>query len=178
MAARRRGTLRTTPAKAVIQSLSSRDGGRHHLGGRFRLFRLPHSLTANSAPRSSHETAAAGQIKMVELKLSQGAKPGHGGVLPAAKVSPRNHEDHGASSMGKDCISPSSHSVFSTPIELVKFIGEMRRLSGGKPAGFRALHRTSLGVPRNMQGHAWGSQCLSGFHRHRRERGRHRRSSA
>jgi glutamate synthase domain-containing protein 2 len=87
-------------------------------------------------PEKFAETAAAGQIKMVELKLSQGAKPGHGGVLPAAKVSREIAETRGVP-MGKDCISPSSHSVFSTPIELVKFIGEMRRLSGGKPAGFK-----------------------------------------
>src|SRR5271166_1755825 len=87
-------------------------------------------------PEKFAETAAASQIKMVELKLSQGAKPGHGGVLPAAKVSREIAETRGVP-MGKDCISPSSHSVFSTPIELVKFIGEMRRLSGGKPAGFK-----------------------------------------
>jgi glutamate synthase domain-containing protein 2 len=82
------------------------------------------------------ETAAAEQIKMVELKLSQGAKPGHGGVLPAAKVSREIALTRGVP-MGKDCISPAKHSVFATPIELVTFIAEMRRLSGGKPAGFK-----------------------------------------
>jgi glutamate synthase domain-containing protein 2 len=87
-------------------------------------------------PDKFAETAAADQIKMVELKLSQGAKPGHGGVLPAAKVSREIAETRGVP-IGEDCISPSGHSVFSTPIELVKFIGEMRRLSGGKPAGFK-----------------------------------------
>jgi glutamate synthase domain-containing protein 2 len=81
-------------------------------------------------------TASSDQIKMVELKLSQGAKPGHGGVLPAAKVSAEISQTRGVP-MGQDCISPSSHAAFSTPIELVKFIGEMRRLSGGKPAGFK-----------------------------------------
>jgi glutamate synthase domain-containing protein 2 len=80
--------------------------------------------------------AADDQIKMVELKLSQGAKPGHGGVLPAAKVSPEIAQTRGVP-MGEDCISPSGHSAFSTPIELVGLIGEMRRLSGGKPAGFK-----------------------------------------
>jgi glutamate synthase domain-containing protein 2 len=87
-------------------------------------------------PEKFAQTAAADQIRMVELKLSQGAKPGHGGVLPAAKVSREIAETRGVP-IGKDCISPSHHSVFSTPIELVKFIGEMRRLSGGKPAGFK-----------------------------------------
>jgi glutamate synthase domain-containing protein 2 len=87
-------------------------------------------------PETFAATAAADQIKMVELKLSQGAKPGHGGVLPAAKVSREIAETRGVP-LGKDCISPSSHSAFSTPIELVRFVGEMRRLSGGKPAGFK-----------------------------------------
>src|SRR5262245_32993623 len=82
------------------------------------------------------ETAATDQIKMVELKLSQGAKPGHGGVLPAAKVSAEISLTRGVP-IGRDCISPSSHAAFSTPIELVKFVAEMRRLSGGKPAGFK-----------------------------------------
>jgi glutamate synthase domain-containing protein 2 len=80
--------------------------------------------------------AANDQIKMVELKLSQGAKPGHGGVLPAAKVSKEISETRGVV-MGKDCISPAGHSAFSSPIELIGFVGEMRRLSGGKPAGFK-----------------------------------------
>jgi glutamate synthase domain-containing protein 2 len=82
------------------------------------------------------ETAVDPQIKMVELKLSQGAKPGHGGVLPAAKVSQEIARTRGVP-LGKDCISPSSHSAFSNPIGLVTFIGDMRRLSGGKPAGFK-----------------------------------------
>jgi glutamate synthase domain-containing protein 2 len=81
-------------------------------------------------------TATLDQIKMVELKLSQGAKPGHGGVLPAAKVSLEISQTRGVP-MGIDCISPSGHSAFSTPVEMMEFIGEMRRLSGGKPAGFK-----------------------------------------
>ncbi|MGZ8308844.1 MAG: FMN-binding glutamate synthase family protein [Rhodoplanes sp.] len=81
-------------------------------------------------------TAADEQIKMVEVKLSQGAKPGHGGVLPAAKVSAEIAAARGVP-MGKDCISPAWHSSFSTPIEFVQFLGELRRLSGGKPVGFK-----------------------------------------
>jgi glutamate synthase domain-containing protein 2 len=81
-------------------------------------------------------TATLDQIKMVELKMSQGAKPGHGGVLPAAKVSAEIAATRGVP-MGCDCISPSGHSVFSTPVEMMHFIAEMRRLSGGKPAGFK-----------------------------------------
>lgn len=82
------------------------------------------------------ETAALEQIKMVELKLSQGAKPGHGGVLPSAKVSLEISETRGVP-MGRDCVSPSRHSVFSTPLELMLFLAKMRRLSGGKPVGFK-----------------------------------------
>jgi len=82
------------------------------------------------------ETAATPQVKMVELKLSQGAKPGHGGVLPAAKVSAEIAATRGVP-MGEDCVSPSRHSAFSTPVEMLRFIAEMRRLSGGKPAGFK-----------------------------------------
>jgi len=80
--------------------------------------------------------AADDQIKMVELKISQGAKPGHGGVLPAAKVSEEISRIRGVG-MGEDCISPPYHKAFSTPVGMMEFIGEMRRLSGGKPAGFK-----------------------------------------
>jgi glutamate synthase domain-containing protein 2 len=76
------------------------------------------------------------QVKMVELKLSQGAKPGHGGVLPGAKVSAEIAVTRGVP-VGVDCISPSRHSAFSSPIEMMQFIATMRRLSGGKPAGFK-----------------------------------------
>ncbi len=76
------------------------------------------------------------QVKMVELKLSQGAKPGHGGVLPGAKVSAEIAAARGVL-QGVDCISPSRHSAFSTPIEMMQFIATMRRLCGGKPAGFK-----------------------------------------
>src|SRR6202030_2275975 len=80
--------------------------------------------------------ATADQIKMVELKISQGAKPGHGGVLPAAKVSEEISKIRGVP-MGEDCISPATHRAFSTPIEMMEFVANMRKLSGGKPAGFK-----------------------------------------
>jgi len=87
-------------------------------------------------PEAFARVATLDQIKMVELKISQGAKPGHGGVLPAAKVSEEISRIRGVA-MGEDCISPAGHSAFSTPLEMMAFIGEMRRLSGGKPAGFK-----------------------------------------
>jgi glutamate synthase domain-containing protein 2 len=80
--------------------------------------------------------AANPQIKMIELKLSQGAKPGHGGVLPAAKVSAEIAEIRGVP-VGRDCISPANHGAFSTPIEMMRFIGRLRELCGGKPVGFK-----------------------------------------
>jgi len=88
------------------------------------------------SPERFAETASQPQVRMVELKLSQGAKPGHGGVLPGAKVSLEIAAVRGVAA-GVDCISPSRHSAFSTPIELMEFIGRMRALSGGKPAGFK-----------------------------------------
>jgi glutamate synthase domain-containing protein 2 len=80
--------------------------------------------------------ACDAQVKMIEIKLSQGAKPGHGGVLPAAKVSAEIAQARGVP-QGVDCISPAKHSAFSTPIGLLQFVERLRELSGGKPTGFK-----------------------------------------
>ena len=82
------------------------------------------------------EQAASPQVKMIEIKLSQGAKPGHGGILPGEKVSPEIAATRGIP-VGVDCISPARHSAFSTPLELVQFIAQLRRLAKGKPVGFK-----------------------------------------
>ncbi|MCR5869530.1 MULTISPECIES: FMN-binding glutamate synthase family protein [unclassified Sphingomonas] len=82
------------------------------------------------------EQAADPQIKMIELKLSQGAKPGHGGILPGEKVTPEIAATRGVP-VGEDCISPARHREFSTPLELVKFLGQLRRLARGKPVGMK-----------------------------------------
>src|SRR5690606_32780196 len=76
------------------------------------------------------------QVRMIEIKISQGAKPGHGGMLPGAKVTPEIAAARGIP-VGQDCVSPSAHSAFSTPIELMHFIARLRELSGGKPVGFK-----------------------------------------
>ena len=76
------------------------------------------------------------QVKMIELTLSQGAKPGHGGVLPGPKVTIEIATTRGVP-VGVDCVSPASHSAFSTPVEMLHFIDRLRRLSGGKPTGFK-----------------------------------------
>jgi glutamate synthase domain-containing protein 2 len=75
-------------------------------------------------------------VKMIEVKLSQGAKPGKGGVLPGDKVSSEIAAVRGIKA-GIDCISPSRHSAFSTPKELLEFIAKLRSLSNGKPTGFK-----------------------------------------
>jgi glutamate synthase domain-containing protein 2 len=82
------------------------------------------------------ENALSPQVKMIELKLSQGAKPGHGGVLPGPKVTPEIAEARGVRPW-QDCVSPAAHSAFSTPVEMMHFIAKLRLLSGGKPTGFK-----------------------------------------
>ncbi len=82
------------------------------------------------------KTASLPVVKMIEIKLSQGAKPGHGGILPAAKLS----EEIAAIRlvpMGQDVVSPPSHSTFDSPFGLLQFVAELRELSGGKPVGFK-----------------------------------------
>ena len=82
------------------------------------------------------ENASSDQVKMIEVKLSQGAKPGHGGILPGAKVTEAIAEARGVE-VGEDCISPSSHSAFTTPLELCSFLQRLHDLSGGKPVGIK-----------------------------------------
>jgi glutamate synthase domain-containing protein 2 len=108
-------------------------------------------------PDMFREQAREDSVKMIEIKVSQGAKPGHGGILPGAKVSAEIAEARRVP-VGEDCISPPGHSAYSTPIELLEFVTKLRELSGGKPVGFklcvgsqleffaicRAMHETAL----------------------------------
>ena len=87
-------------------------------------------------PQRFATTAADPQIRMIEIKLSQGAKPGHGGVLPAAKITAEIAAIRGIP-MGVDCVSPAAHAAFSTPVGLMEFVAQLRGLSGGKPVGFK-----------------------------------------
>jgi len=88
----------------------------------------------------NHETfkknAANEVVKMIEIKLSQGAKPGHGGILPAAKLTEEIAKIRHVP-MGEDVVSPAAHSAFSTPTELLEFVKTLRELSGSKPIGFK-----------------------------------------
>lgn len=82
------------------------------------------------------EKAAHPHVKMIEIKLSQGAKPGHGGVLPAAKITPEIAKIRGIE-MGADCDSPAANPEFSTPRQLLGFVDKLRNLSDGKPIGLK-----------------------------------------
>ena len=75
-------------------------------------------------------------VKMIEIKLSQGAKPGHGGILPAAKLTPEIIAIRGVEP-GKDVLSPPAHSAFSSPRGMLQFVKSLRDASGGKPVGFK-----------------------------------------
>ena len=88
------------------------------------------------SPERFVQNALSPQVKMIEIKLSQGAKPGHGGVLPGSKVTPEIAEARGVP-MGVDCVSPAAHSSFSNPVELLQFVQKLRELSEGKPVGFK-----------------------------------------
>lgn len=87
-------------------------------------------------PEKFAAQAQSPQVKLIEIKLSQGAKPGHGGILPGAKVTAEIASTRGVP-VGQDCISPAAHSEFSTPIGLLQFVQRLRELSGGKPTGFK-----------------------------------------
>ncbi|WP_426356965.1 FMN-binding glutamate synthase family protein [Pseudocolwellia sp. HL-MZ19] len=106
----------------------------------------------NFNPETFKENATKDVVKMIEIKLSQGAKPGHGGILPAAKLT----EEIAAIRhvpMGADVVSPPSHSAFSTPTELLLFVKQLRELSGGKPIGFKLCigrHDEFLGICKAM----------------------------
>ncbi len=97
------------------------------------------------SPEMFAEQAADDQIKMVEVKVSQGAKPGHGGILPGVKVTPEIAEARRVP-VGRDCFSPPGHSAFSTPVGLLEFVADLRERSGGKPVGFKLC----LGSPREF----------------------------
>jgi glutamate synthase domain-containing protein 2 len=87
-------------------------------------------------PVTFEKNARRESVKMIEIKISQGAKPGHGGVLPGAKVTQEIADARGVQ-IGEDCISPPGHSAFSSPKGLCEFIAQLREMSGGKPIGFK-----------------------------------------
>jgi glutamate synthase domain-containing protein 2 len=89
-------------------------------------------------PKMFADNAQRPTCKMIELKLSQGAKPAHGGMLPRAKITPAIAEARGlAYPPVGDCNSPARHSAFDTPEQMMEFVAQLRELSGGKPVGFK-----------------------------------------
>jgi len=94
------------------------------------------TLDGKFSPERFRENAQRPEVKMTLLKLSQGAKPGHGGILPAAKVTEEIAKIRGVP-MGQDVLSPPAHGAFSTPAGMMQFLAQMRELSGGKPVGFK-----------------------------------------
>lgn len=87
------------------------------------------------ADKFQHKAQKA-NVKMIEIKLSQGAKPSHGGILPAAKMTPEIADIRDVP-LDRDCVSPPAHTAFDTPTGLMEFVQKLRELSGGKPVGFK-----------------------------------------
>jgi glutamate synthase domain-containing protein 2 len=98
-------------------------------------------------PEQYEKEATREEVKCIELKFSQGAKPGHGGILPGKKVTEEIAEIRGVPP-GEDVLSPPAHSAFSTPTEMLEFLQRLRDLSGGKPVGFKLC----LGQPHEFMG--------------------------
>ncbi|WP_410211075.1 FMN-binding glutamate synthase family protein [Aquirhabdus sp.] len=94
------------------------------------------TLEGKFDPEEFQSKATNPQVKMIEIKISQGAKPGLGGLLPAGKVTPEIARTRGIP-VAQDCVSPPAHTAFTTPRELIAFIKQLRDLSGGKPVGFK-----------------------------------------
>lgn len=103
-------------------------------------------------PKKFKEKATLDAVKMIEIKLSQGAKPSHGGILPGAKVNEEIAAYRGVE-VGEDCISPPAHSAFDSPEGLLHFVADLREMSGGKPIGFKlciGLHKEFMGICKAM----------------------------
>jgi glutamate synthase domain-containing protein 2 len=130
----------------------------YHLQGGDIIFQLGTGLfgarthDGRFSPEEFTKKATLDEIKMIEIKLSQGAKPSHGGILPAAKVNQEIATIRGIP-LGKDCISPPTNPEFSTPEGLLHFVARLRELSGGKPVGFKlciGVHSEFLSICKAM----------------------------
>ena len=119
------------------------------------------------------EKAALPSVKAISIKLSQGAKPGLGGVLPGAKVTPEIADTRGVP-VGQTVVSPPAHTAFHTPLELMHFIATLRSLSGGKPVGFKLCIGARTEFLSHLQSDA-ADRHHPGLHHRRRRRGRNRR---
>ena len=131
----RRGNFYHTTGEGGISSYHRRPGGdlNWQIGSGYFGCR---QADGSFCPDLFAEQSSDERVKLIEIKLSQGAKPGHGGILPAAKINAEIAATRKIP-MGQDCVSPAHHSAFATPIELLEFIARLRDLSGGKPVGFK-----------------------------------------
>jgi glutamate synthase domain-containing protein 2 len=140
----RRVTLRRTQARAASLAITATVGGDliWQIGTGYFGCR---TQSGTFDPELYAKNASDPQVKMVEIKVSQGAKPGHGGILPGSKVT---DEIAGARlvEVGKAVFSPTCHTAFSTPLEMTAFVAELRELCGGKPVGFKIC----IGEPREF----------------------------
>jgi glutamate synthase domain-containing protein 2 len=102
----------------------------------YRYFGCRNNATGGFCPDKFRLSAALPQVKMIEIKLSQGAKPSHGGILPKSKISAAIAEARGIP-RDQDCNSPPNHQEFSTPEGLLQFVSRLRELSEGKPIGIK-----------------------------------------
>lgn len=110
------------------------------------------TLDGRFSPEEFQKKASLDVVKMIEVKLSQGAKPSHGGILPAVKITPEIAAIRGVA-MGEDCVSPATNPEFSTPEQLLQFIAKLRELTGGKPIGFKlaiGVHSEFLSICKAM----------------------------
>ena len=164
---RQEGRLRTRHRRGRRQPLSPARWAATSSGRSARAISAAARATARSTRTSSRGSRADDQIKMVELKISQGAKPGHGGVLPAAKVSEEISKIRGVP-MGEDCISPA---LAPRLLDADRDDAVRRRHAqavGRQARRLQAVHRPSLGIPGDLQGDA-GDRHLSRLHRGRRQ---------
>lgn len=110
------------------------------------------------AEQARHEA-----VKMIEIKLSQGAKPAHGGILPGVKVDAEIAASRKIP-VGVDCHSPAAHSAFTNPLTMIAFIDELRELSGGKPVGIKLCigkHADFFAICKAMQSSGSGPDFIT-----------------
>ena len=164
---RQEGRLRARHRRGRRQSLSSRERRRHHLGDRLRLFRLPQPRRLVQPGGIRPRRRPTTRSRWSNSSSARAPSPAMAACCRRPR-SPRRSPRSAASPMGEDCISPATHRAFSTPLQMMAFIGEMRAAVRRQAGRLQAVRRPSLGVPRDLQGDA-GDRHLSRFHRRRRQ---------
>ena len=169
--------LRPQHRRRRPQPVPPRAGRRPHLADRHRLLQLPRRRRQLQRRRVRRDAPCCRNVKMIEVKLSQGAKPGHGGILPAAQADAGDRRDPRRRAWARTCVSPPAHTAFTTPIGLLQFLQRLRDALRRQAGRLQALRRQAPRVPRHLQGDARDGHRARLHHR-RRRRGRHRRGAA